>query len=450
MADKSYDLIVIGTGTAGSVVASKCRKAGWSVAIVDHRPFGGTCALCGCDPKKTLREAAEVIDGCRRMAGKGIAGKLCVDWQALQRHKRSFTDPVPDSREQSYVRQGIATWRGKAQFCGANSLQVNDKVLDAGFIVIATGAEPRKLLIDGAGYLISSDDFLELSELPQRLLLVGGGYIGFEFAHIAARAGVEVTLINRSKRPLSAFDPDLVEQLVKRTRELGVTVHLGYEVKAVMKHSNGFTIKAESEKETLTIETDLPVHAAGRIPAVADLDLDAGNIDSEEGVLKLNGELRSISNPAVFAAGDAAGTSLPLTPVAAKEGHAVADNLLARDHRGVDYHGIPSVVFTLPSLARVGLQEAEARAQNRQFKIHHGLVPEWQTASRRNESCYGYKILIEETTERILGAHVIGPAAAETINLFSFAMVNGLGATALRSASFAYPTAASDIEAMLQ
>lgn len=450
MKDNHYDLIVIGTGTAGSVTAFGCRKAGWSVAIIDHRPFGGTCALRGCDPKKMLIAATEVIDGFERMGGIGtVQGEARIDWSALQRHKRSFTDPVPDKREQAYDKQGIDTWHGGARFTGSNTVVVEDTELTARHIVLAIGAEPARLPIEGFENLILSDDFLELEHLPHRIVLIGGGYIGFEFAHIAARAGAEVTMFNRSRQPLAGFDPDLVGLLVERTRALGVDVRLGHEVTAVHKTSSGFEVEAEGPEGRVFIETDLAIHSGGRKPALGALDLDAANIAHDRGKLKLDKYFRSTSNPAVYAAGDAAGGPLPLTPVAAIEAHAVVDNLLENKETTVDYTGIPTVVFTLPSLARVGLLEAEAKEQGLRFKIKHESVPGWFTARRLNESCYAYKILVEEDSGKILGAHLVGPEAAEVINLFGFAMRSGLTADALRYATFAYPTAASDIESML-
>ena len=445
-----YDVIVIGTGTAASVTAMGCRKAGWSAAVIDHRPFGGTCALRGCDPKRMLIAATEIVDGFQRMGGIAtVKGEVRVDWAALQRHKRSFTDAVPKNREQAYGEHGIDSYHGLARFIGRNTLAVNGQTLSAKHIVIAVGAEPVKLPIEGTELLALSDDFLDLAALPRRIVLVGGGYIGFEFAHIAVRAGAEVTIVNRGARPLAGFDPELVALLVERTRALGVDVRLGYEVKAVRRSGDGFKVSAQSSDGPVTIEADLAIHSGGRAPALAALDLDAAGIAHDKGRLTLDEAFRSTSNPAVYAAGDAAGGPLPLTPVAALEAHAVVANLLHNQGATVDYTGIPSVVFTLPPLARVGLLETQAREQGLRFRVKYESVPDWYTARRVNESCYAFKVLVEEGSERILGAHLIGPEAGEVINLFAFAMRSGLAAAAITHATFAYPSVASDIESML-
>ncbi len=450
MTDKIHDLIVIGTGTAASVIAFGCRKAGWSVAVADHQPFGGTCALRGCDPKKVLIAATEVIDGVERMSGIGtVKGELRIDWAALQRHKHSFTDPVPDKREQAYAKQGIDAYHGRAQFSGRDTVVVNGTTLRARYIVIAAGAEPVRLPIEGTEHLALSDDFLNLESLPRRIVLVGAGYIGFEFAHIAARAGASVIVLNRGMQALTGFEPELVALLVERTRALGVDVRLGHEVKAVHRRGAGFEVEAQGPGGRIVIATDLAIHSGGRAPALEALHLDAAGIAHNNGKLTLDKHFRSASNPAIYAAGDAAGGPLPLTPVAALEAHAVIDNLLENKGATVDYTGIPSAVFTLPPLARVGLLEAEARAQGLAFQVKHERVPGWFTARRVNEPTYGYKVLVEEGSGRILGAHLIGPDAAEVINLFGFVMRSGLTASALRHATFTYPTAASDIASML-
>src|SRR5260370_16167081 len=193
---KKFDLIAIGTGTAASAVASRCRLAGWQVAIVESRPFGGTCALRGCDPKKVLVGAAEVIDWGRRMEGKGVqAQQLWIDGRELMRFKRSFTEPVPKQREEGFAKAGIAAFHGGARFVGPSTVQVGEEVLEGRYVVIATGQRPADLKIPGEKHLTTSDQFLELDELPKRILFIGGGYIAFESSPRGARAASEATVV---------------------------------------------------------------------------------------------------------------------------------------------------------------------------------------------------------------------------------------------------------------
>jgi glutathione reductase (NADPH) len=448
---KKFDVVVIGTGSAASAAASRCRAAGWQVAIVDSRPFGGTCALRGCDPKKVLLGAAEVTDWARRMHGKGVRPEqLKIDWQELMQFKRSFTEPVPKQREAGLAKAGIAAFHGRASFVGPSTIQVGDDVLEGRFVLIATGRKPADLNIPGTEYLTNSEQFLELDRLPSRILFIGGGYIAFEFAHVALRAGSHVTIVHRSARPLPLFDPDLVDQLVKHTRELGADIQLGSEAVGIERTEGALTVRTSTSVEQRMFEADLVVHAAGREPEIDDLNLDAAGIEWDKHGVKVNGFLQSVSNPAVYAAGDAiTNEGPPLTPVAAYDGMMVAANLLKGNHQQPNYLGVPSVVFTIPSLASVGLSESKAREQGLKFHVKTEMTADWYQSRRVAEAYSGYKVLVEGETDHILGAHLLGNGAEEVINLFALAMRSGMRASDLKHQLFAYPTHASDVPYML-
>lgn len=444
-----FDLVVLGTGAGASTVATKCRRAGWDVAIVDALPYGGTCALRGCDPKKVLVGAAEVVDAARRFAGHGVSGTAAIQWPELMRFKRTFTDPVPAGREEALAKAGIATFHGRARFVGPTTVAVNDEVLNTRHVHVATGARPADLELPGAAYLTTSDQFLELDALPGRIVFVGGGYVSFELAHVAARAGTQVTVVHRGQRPLEAFDPALVALLVERTRQAGIDLRLGTPVERIEKTDDSFRVTARAQDEPVTFEADMVVHGAGRVPAIDDLDLDTAGITHDKHGITVNEYMQSVSNPAVYAAGDAAKGGLPLTPVASFESHVAASNLLDGNHRTIAYPPIPSVVFTLPPLASVGLQEKEAREQGLKFKVNHARTSTWFSSRRVGEDVSGYKVLVEETTGHILGAHLFGPHADEVINLFALAMQARMTAADLKRTIFAYPTVGSDMPHML-
>ena len=447
---RQFDVVAIGTGAGASAVAMLCRAAGWQVAIVDSRPFGGTCALRGCDPKKVLVGAAEVIDWTRRMKGNGIRSeRLVIDWRELMCFKRTFTQPVSQRRQEGFAKAGIVAFHGRAHFVGANAVQVGEELLETRFVVIAAGQKPADLKIPGQEFLTTSEQFLELDELPRRILFIGGGYIAFEFAHVAARVGSEVTICHRGARPLELFDPDLVEQMVARTRELGINVQLGAQVEGVAK-GRGLTVQASAAGQRHTFEADTVVHAAGRTPEIDDLNLDVAGVAWDERGVKVNEYLQSLSNPAVYAAGDAAASGgPPLTPVAHYEGAIVASNLLKGNHRKPDYTGIPTVVFSIPPVASVGLSETEARERGLKFRVKKEMTSSWYSSRRVAEKYSGYKVLVEAGTDRILGAHLLGGEAGETINLFALAIRSGMRATDLRRAIFSYPTHSSDVPYMV-
>ena len=304
--------------------------------------------------------------------------------------------------------------------------------------------------IPGAEHLTTSDQFMELNELPRRILFIGGGYIAFEFAHVAALAGSQVTVLHRGPRPLALFDPDLVDQLVARTRDLGIDVHLGTEAIEIEKSPSQLIVRALAAGETATFQSDMVVHSAGRVPEINDLNLDAVGIEWAKRGVRVNEFLQSVSIPAVYAAGDAADSGgSPLAPVASYEGLIVAANLLQGNHQRPNYLGVPSVVFTIPSLAAVGLSEREAGEQNLKFRVRKEMTSTWYSSRRVAETYSGYKVLVEEGTDRILGAHILGSEAGEVINLFALAIRSGMRATDLKHALFAYPTSGSNMTRML-
>jgi glutathione reductase (NADPH) len=446
----TWDVIVIGTGSAASAVASRCRAAGWSVAVVDARPFGGTCALRGCDPKKILVGAAEVIDRARRLQGKGVRAEgLHLDWGELQRWKRTFTDPIPAARERGFAEAGVAAFHGRARFVDRTTIRIGEQVLAGRHVVIASGAKPAPLGFPGHEHLVQSDGFLELEALPRRVLFVGGGYVSFELAHVAARAGAQVTIVHRGARPLRGFDPDLVDRLVQHTRELGIDVVSEAPVGGVARAGSAWSVTVETAAGRRDLAADLVVHGAGRVPDIDELALEAAGVAYEARGITVNEHMQSVSNPAVYAAGDAAASGLPLTPVAAHEGRVVAANLLAGNHEKVDHLGIPTMVFTLPGLASVGLHEAAARAQGLAVAIKHEDTSGWYTNRREGPGPAAFKVITDRASGKLLGAHVLGPHAEEVINLFALALRLGLDTAALRRVIFTYPTASSDIGYML-
>lgn len=449
---QQFDLVVIGTGTAAGIVAHKCRRAGWSVAVIDSRPFGGTCALRGCDPKKILVGAAEVVDRVARLRGKGVrADAPGVDWPALMRFKREMIAAVPEQREDGFARAGIETVHGRARFTGPTTVTVGDRTIEGRHFLVAAGSTPADLDITGREHLVTSDQFLELDALPPRILFVGGGYISFEFGHVAARAGSQVTIVHHGERPLSAFDPQLVDLLLARSRALGIDVRLGATVTSIDKAGRGFSVRADADGTTSQFEADLVVHGAGRVPEIADLDLDAAGVAWDRHGVAVNDYLQSVSNPSVYAAGDAAATGAPrLTPVAGHDGKVVAANLLDEQNRvRPDSAVVPSAVFTIPPLASVGLLESVARERGLAFEVHRGDTASWYSSRRVGETHSGFAVVVEKPGGRILGAHVLGPHADDLINLFAMAMRTGATASAVKELLFAYPTAGSDLPYMV-
>lgn len=448
---KRSDLIVIGAGMAGVSAANKCAAQGWDVAIVDALPYGGTCALRGCDPKKILRRGAEIIDSARLMRGKGIAaGDLSINWADLMKHKHGFTDPVPQNLEHELTGNGVATLHGEARFTDKNRLAIDGTAYEAEHFLIATGAHPRPLDFPGHQHLIDSTDFLDLQALPRRILFLGGGFISFEFAHIAARAGSSPVIIDRGTRPLKGFDPDLVELLITRSADVGIEVRRSTTITAVEPTGGGYQVSVERSGQFETLEFDLVVHGAGRAPQLTGLDLDAAGIEWGMRGVRVAPHLQSTTNPAVYAAGDAADTpGMPLTPVAVTEGKVAGSNMLKGSTTVPDYTGVPTTVFTIPELTRVGLLEQDATDQGLDVEVRYNDTSSWYSNYRIGETTAATKILIDRSTDRIVGAHLLGPEYGELINFLGLAIKLGLTTRQLKSMTATYPTVGSDLGSML-
>ena len=452
MADE-FDLLVIGSGAAGSAPAYNCRAAGWRVAVIDDQPFGGTCGNRGCDPKKVLVGAAEVVAWHRHMRGFGVAGDVSIDWPALMRFKRSFTDSVPSDREARFRKAGIETLHGEAKFTADDRIAIAGRELTTRHVVIATGASPRPLGIPGEAHVITSTEFMELDELPRRIVFVGAGYISLEFAHLAHHAGAQVIVLGRGT-PLPSFDEALVERLIQYSREIGIDVRLDHSVTAV-EHVPGsavFRVCVGHGSSMHEIEADLVVHGAGRVPNSARLDPAAGRLELEHhGSIRVNEFLQSTSNPRVYAAGDVVSPpgSIPLTPVAGHEGSVVSANLLNGNNSRPDYRGTASVVFTIPTLSGVGLTEKAARAKGMQVRVATGDTTQWFANRRVRERVGMFKTIIDEGTDRLVGAHILGGHGEEVINLFAMAIRFDLPVAELKKMIYAYPTGSSNVQYML-
>jgi glutathione reductase (NADPH) len=445
---QSFDLAVIGTGSSAKTVAQQCRSAGWSVAVIDSRPFGGTCENRGCDPKKVLVGVAGVLDSIHRMKERGIdAPGASIRWSDLMRFKHSFTDLVPTSTEQWLISVGISAFHGEAHFISPDALEVDGERIEARHFAICAGAAPARLNIPGEELLLTSDDFLDLEDLPETLAFVGGGYIAFEFAHLAARAGAQTTILHRGERPLERFDPFLVDMLVAHSRSVGIDVRLGHAVEGIEGTADGVTVRLAGGE---SIGAAAVFHAAGRVPNLDALNLRAANVATDKRGVVVNEFLASPGNPKVYAAGDASGSDgLPLTPVAGYEGWIVASNLLRGNSIQPDYSGCASTVFTIPPLASVGLTEEAARDRKLEFDVHAGDSSDWYSSRRVAEPSSGYKVLIERGSDRILGAHLFGEGAEEHINIFALAIRAGITAATVKQTLFAYPTHGSNSQYML-
>ncbi|TVZ16491.1 dihydrolipoyl dehydrogenase family protein [Maribacter sp. MAR_2009_72] len=449
MEKKKFDVFVIGSGIAGQTVAKACVEAGKKVAIADIREFGGTCANRGCDPKKVLIGATEALEQAHNLKGKGLRTKTTINWKQLQNFKQSFTDKIPAGTEKELKDLGIKLYHQSPKFLDEQTLSVEGKTVSAEKIIIATGLEPRPLSITGAKHLKVSDDFLDLKKLPKQIVFIGAGYIAMEFAHIAARAGAKVTVLDTGKRVLKAFDPDLVKELTKYSESLGIKFIFGAKPTALKKKRKRYKLTYEIKGSSKIIKSYAVFNTAGRVPAIKELELEKGNVDFNEKGVVTNGYLQSTSNTNVYACGDVSDKNLPLTPLSGRQGYVVSENILKGNSKELSVPVIPSVVFTLPNLATVGYSEKEARGRYKKIRVNYDVVPGWFNAKRINAPLYAYKVIMNDRTGEIVGAHLLGPNAGEIINLFALAINKGMTDKDIKSTIFTYPSWANDLKSMV-
>ncbi|MDO6760395.1 NAD(P)/FAD-dependent oxidoreductase [Tamlana sp. 2_MG-2023] len=444
-----YDVFIIGSGVAGRYVAKTCAQAGLTVAIADNREYGGTCANRGCDPKKIVMGPTEVYDLAENLEGKGIAKLPKLSWKKNQKFKKRFTDKVPPGIENKLKDLGVELYHQSPKFLDKNTLLVEGKTIKAKKIVIATGQIPRSLDLDGAKFLRTSDDFLKLKKMPKSMIFIGAGYVGLEFAHMAARYGSKVTVIDRGERALDAFDADLASELVRASEEMGIKFIFNSEIKNIEKLSKNYRVNYKQGNSNEKIKARLIFNTAGRVPAIDALNLDKGEVTFSEKGVTVNKYLQSTSNDDVYACGDVSSHSVPLTPLSSIEAKVVSDNIINGNKEEIDVPLVPSAVFTIPNLAMVGLSEAEAKKRYKNVIVKHEFPSKWYNVKRSNEKAYGYKIIINERTNEIVGAHILGPQAAETINLFTLAINLKLTTEAVKKMIFIYPSWSNDVKYML-
>lgn len=440
---KKYDLIVIGTGSTGATVAYMVKEVKWKVAIIDSLPFGGTCALRGCDPKKILVGATEIIEREIGIKNKGISEISKLNWGELIKFKNSFTNSIPKSNESAFRKAGIDVYHGLVSFTDKNKIKVGNDELEGKYIVIATGSTPRILNIPGEELITKSDEFLEIKKLPKEIIFTGGGYISFELAHVAALAGAKVKIIHKSNEVLKRFDQDLVKMLVKEFNEIGIEIIFNSPVKSVEKKGDKLILKARNK----TYKTDMVVHGAGRVPNIENLKLENTNVKSNEKGIIVNAHLQT-SNPKIYAGGDVATLGLPLTPVAGLQGRIIGNNLLNKSKIKFDGGITASAVFTYPPLASVGLTEKELKKKGIKYLKKFAETSSWYNPKRIGLKYSGYKILTDKK-DKILGAHILYPNSDEIINLFLFAMKNNIKSKEIKDYSMVYPSSSYDIKYMI-
>lgn len=437
-------MFVIGTGTAGETALSELTGRGLRLGIADERPYGGTCALRGCQPKKFLVVPSHAALEGRALTERGFADAPVLNWTGMRRSMDEFTRPMPESVRKQLQEQGVVCFDGHCEFTSPTELRCGNESIRADHFIIAAGARPRPLDIPGGDSAGSSDDFLSLREVPENIVFIGGGYVSMEFAYVAAAAGSMVTVIQRGSRIMERFDPSIVSILEDACITRGMDLRTNAQPVEIEKRENGTrVVRLESGDK---IETKCVIGAVGRIPNVDDLNLEAAGVEySKRGIT--TDEYSRTSRDSIFAVGDCV-DGIQLSPLADMEARAAARNILEPESEALDYGTIPSVVFTYPQLASVGIDERTA-SERIDADIHTGSCAGWPNYRRLNESHAGYKIIVDKKSGTVAGAHLAGPYAGELINLFALAIRQQIPVRQLKELPWAYPTYTADLKYML-
>lgn len=432
---KRYDVIIIGSGSAAGQAAATLRDAGKEIAIVENWTFGGTCPQRGCDPKKMLVEGADLLARFEQMQPLGVHGSISLDWQTFKQRIDEYRFSIPVSKTQHWNELNIDLYQGEPHFIDEDSIVVDGHELTAHQFLIATGQTPRPLDIPGGERAITSDEIFDLDHLPERIHVIGAGYTAFEFAHIFRRFGSDVTLLIRS-HALKRFDPKVVARLVDETARIGIKIRQGVELVKI--EGDTLTLSDDSTLEGVTF------NASGRIPSIERLHLEAAGVEANRRGVVVNAYLQT-TNPNIYAAGDVANSQNPaLTPFAGQEGRIAATNMLSPASLSIPDHPAPTVVFSTPPIAKVGLTVEEAEAKKLQFEVKETELAHFLTYDRIHDETAFARVLVDED-ERVIGAHLIGQHAATLINLFSFIIQNNLSHKHVKQLQVAYPTPASDL-----
>ena len=441
-----FDLFVLGAGSGGVRASRVAASLGARVAIAEERYLGGTCVNVGCIPKKLLVYASAYSEEFEDSAGFGwTLGERSFAWKKLITNKDAEIARLNDVYENLLVNAGVKILRGRARFVDPHTIALGGETFTARYILVATGGWPLVPPVPGAELAITSNEAFHLGALPERIVIVGGGYIGVEFAGIFHGLGAQVTLIHRGKLLLRGFDGDLRLALAGGMRKRGIDLRFETLVNRIERNADdGVHVVLN---QGTAIDANLIMFAVGRAPHIKGIGLEnvAVALDGAGAITVDSHSRTSVGN--IYAIGDVTNRK-NLTPVAIAEGHAVAETLFGKQPMTVAYGNVPSAVFSQPPIATVGLTEAEARQQFSAVDIYKSNFRSLKhTVSGSDERSF-MKLVVDRQTDRVLGCHMLGPDAAEIIQGFAVALQCGATKAQFDATIAIHPTAAEEFVTM--
>lgn len=446
MAVYDYDLFVIGAGSGGVRSARMAASKGVRVAIAEDRYFGGTCVNVGCVPKKLYVYASQYSESFEGASGFGWNNtKATFDWPTLVANKDKEINRLQGVYEDLLQKSGVHVINGRAKLIDPHTITVGDQRYTAERVIVATGGWPYVPEIEGKQHIITSNEIFNLPKLPNRIIIVGGGYIAVEFAGILNGLGVEVKLFERNAKVLRGFDEDVRDFLMQEMRKKGVDLHLNTSISSI--HKQGDTIIAKTANGEV-FETDTIMYATGRVPNSKHIGLDEiGVITDAVGAIKVNEDYQT-NIPSIYALGDVT-NRVNLTPVATSEGMSLINKLYANKLSVVDYENIPTAVFSQPNIATVGLNEEIARTKyGNDIDVYTTSFKAMKnTLSGIDERTF-MKMIVVRSTDKVIGMHMVGADAGEIIQGFAVAMRAGATKAIFDSTIGIHPTAAEEFVTM--
>ena len=421
-----FDLFVIGGGSGGIATARRAASYGASVAVAESDRLGGTCVNRGCVPKKLMVYASRFPKYMEESAGYGWDIKAHgFDWNKMITDVNNEVIRLNGIYQRMVDTANVKIFPVHAKLLDPHTLEVGDQKVTAERILIAVGGEPVKPDIPGIEHAITSDGMFEMAEQPKRMVIIGGGYIGCEFACVMNGLGTEVTQVIRKDQILSGFDKDLRNELHEALVKQGIKLITNAEIVAIEKTAEGVTVTVNDGSEQVIVADAVSLAATGRRPKLANLGLENTAVETSQGAIAAD-QYSQTAEPSIYAIGDCT-DRINLTPVAINEGRALADTIYGGKSRIMSYEAVPSAVFTTPEAASVGITEDEAIAQYGEDNIHvfrSRFRSMYYTLPNKDERTL-MKLIVHTESDKVLGAHMVGDSAAEIIQGVAIALKMG-------------------------
>ena len=448
-----YDAIIIGSGQAGVPLSLRFADLGWKVALIEKSYLGGTCINTGCSPTKTMVQRAQVAHYAKNAARWGVrASDVSVDLPAIVAQKNRVIEMFRGGKQkQVEQRPNLHFYHGVARFTDTHKIVVGEVELESEKIFINTGGRPRKLSIPGLDAIpyLTNENIMDLEAVPGHLIVLGGGYIGLEFGQMFRRFGSRVTVIQSSEQLVSREDPEVAAELQKILEADGIAFCMNARTTKVEQNGESILVSYEGKNGPSTITGTHLLDATGRQPNTDDLGLEHTEIETgKSGYIKVNGRLET-NVPGIWALGDVKGGPA-FTHISYNDFQIVDANLTQGKNLSIDHRIVPYSLFTDPQLGGVGLTEREARAKGYKLKIGKVMMTHVARAIERDETAGLMKIIIDASTDRILGATILSVEGGELIHILYTMMLGNLPYTLLKGAVYIHPTLAEGFFALME